>query len=157
MLNAPRRWALRELKVHPGQTVVVAGCPPSWTLSVLRKLVTDTGAVLVVEADAERAASAVALIDAEQWSNVAVVAERFAEADLPMRADRVLVDNDDALADPKVLARAVGLLGPAGRVAVVCRRQRGESLWLRLEDLVPGTRREPFYFGAAFAVWAQVP
>lgn len=131
MLNPARRWALRELKVHPGQTVIVAGCPTAWTVDVLRELVTDTGAMIVVNSPAHEAA-------------------------LPSHADRLLLDDQDVFADAGALARILAPLGPGARVAAVCRRGDAGGL-CPLEAKVPILRRESFYFGAAFVVWGQIP
>ena len=43
-----------------------------------------------------------------------------------------------------------------GRVAVVGWRGSGRLLDA-VESKVPGLRREPFYFGAAYALWGQIP
>ncbi|MEA2299331.1 MAG: hypothetical protein QOF77_2267 [Solirubrobacteraceae bacterium] len=154
MLGPVRRWALRELKVHPGQVVVVVGCPVAWTLPVLRELVCAAGALLVFEDGARRAREASERIAAGGWSNVAVVAEGLDARELPPRADRVLLDDDRVLGTGDEVERLIGLLGPSGRLAAVCRRP-GRP-WAGLEDRLPGLRRESFYWGAAHAVWGQV-
>lgn len=129
MLTPVRRWALRELKVRPGHVVVVVGCRAPWMLPVLRDLVTDAGAVLVVEADLAM--------------------------ELPRSADRVLVDNGWSLGAVADVERLVSVLGPSGRLAAVCRR--GSELCARLEDRLPYVRRESFYLGGAYALWGQIP
>ena len=129
MLAPVRRWALRELKVRPGQVVVVVGCRAPWMLAVLWTLVTDAGAVLVFEADLGM--------------------------ELPRSADRVLVDDGWPLDAADDVERLVALLGPSGRLAAVCRR--GSELCARLEDRLPYLRRESFYLGGACALWGQIP
>jgi hypothetical protein len=152
MLAPVRRWALRELKVHPGQVVVAAGYPVPWTIAVLRDLVGDEGAVVVLEGE-RRSREVEAFVGARGWSNVTVVAAGQRGEVVPGRAERVLLDwgRADAGAD---VGRVVSLLGPGGRLAAVCRRgTRGCADLGRL----PYVRRESFYGGAAYALWGQVP
>jgi precorrin-6B methylase 2 len=155
MLEPVRRWALRELKVHPRQVVVVVGCRAPWVLSVLRGLVQDTGAVLVFETDAERRRRAEAEVHAQGWSNVAVVAQGPRDMELPRSADRVLLDDDWPLATGEDVQRLVSLLGPSGRIAAVCRR--GSQPCAQLKDRLAHPRRETFYLGGAYALWGQIP
>ncbi|MDX6689527.1 MAG: hypothetical protein QOG15_984 [Solirubrobacteraceae bacterium] len=155
MLEPVRRWALRELKVHPRQVVVVVGCRSPWILPVLRDLVAEGGAVLVFEPDPERRRRAEAEIDSHGWSNVAVVAQGPGDMELPRRADRVLLDDDWALAAGADVERLVALLGPSGRIAAICRR--GCPACAHLQETLAHPRRESFYRGGAYALWGQLP
>ena len=155
LLGPPRRWALRELKVHPGQVVVAVGYRAPWTLPVLRDLVGDVGAVYLLDNEQERASKASASIDAEGWSNVTAVAGGPRDAQLPRRADRLLIDDDGVLASRRDVERLTALLEPSGRVAAVCRGRNRP--WAHLEERMPYLRREPFFFRAAHALWGQVP
>ncbi|UTI63976.1 hypothetical protein NBH00_21870 [Paraconexibacter antarcticus] len=122
MLAPARRWALRELKAHPGQAVLAGGCPAPWTLRVLRDLVGDSGSVLTVEGNPTRARHAKALIASEGWSNLRVVADLASEIDRPIHVDRVLLDDGTCLIDREALASILATLRPAARVVAVCRR-----------------------------------
>lgn len=156
MLAPARRFAVRALKVHPGQVAVLAGCRAAWALDVVHDLVAEAGTVVVIEADPGRAVWAGARVNVAGWSNVAVLAGPPHGGDLPGRVDRLLFDDDDLLEDAVAVARVLSPLGPAGRVAAVCHRGGGRP-WRHLEDRVPTLQREPFYLGAAFAVWGQLP
>jgi hypothetical protein len=68
MLGPVRRWALRELKVHPGRVVVAAGCPARWSIEVLRDLVGDAGAVVVLEGDPRGVRRVEAVVETRGWS-----------------------------------------------------------------------------------------
>ncbi|MGI8800675.1 MAG: hypothetical protein ACR2KV_00650 [Solirubrobacteraceae bacterium] len=156
MLNPARRWALRELKIHPGHTVVVAGAQAVWTVELVRELVTNTGSVIVIEDNAQLAAEIARRTARRGWTNVNVRAD--ATRDEPLaRADRAFFDNPGLVAEPSPLDRILRPLGPAARVAAVCTRGTRDRLIPTLERHVHVLRSEGFYLGAAFALWGQLP
>lgn len=156
LLNPARRWALRELKIHPGHTVIVVGAPVTWTVTLVRQLVTDTGTVVIVDGDPRRADRAAAQTAERGWRNVHVLIDIADVAELPTGADRAFLDDPGLIADAGAVTRIIAPLGPGGRVAAVCTRGVPDGL-SRLGEHVHALRREQFYLGGAMALWGNGP
>jgi len=157
VLNPARRWALRELKIHPGQTVLVAGAPVTWTVELARELVTHTGTVILVERDPRLADHVTGRATQRGWINVHVRPSTLDSGAHAGRPDRVLLDDARLIGDPDAVTSILAPLRPAARLAAVCSGAATCSLTKTLEEHVHALRREPFYLGAAHALWGQLP
>ena len=122
-----RRRAVELLGLAPGDTVLDVGCGTGLSLSLLRRAVGPTGAVIAVDLSAGMLDRARRRIRRHGWSNVHVV-----RADAARLGDTALLDHagppDAALyalslsvmPDPAgVLASTAALLASGGRVVVM--------------------------------------
>ncbi len=125
----------------------------TWTVDLVRELVTDTGTVVVIEGNAQHAERITRRTIGQGWTNVPTTTAGA----IGDRADRAFLDDPELLAHDDALARILEPLEPASRIAAACTPSTQDALSRALEGRVHDVRRERFYLGAAFALWGQIP
>lgn len=117
LLDRPRRLAVEQLSLRPGDTVLDVACGTGLNLAALRGAVGADGRVVGVDISAGMLARAAARVRAAGWSNVELVEGAVGSVALP-RADAALFSfTHDVLRIPEAVESVVGALVPDGRVA----------------------------------------
>ena len=115
--QALRREAVAKLALRPGDRVLDLGCGTGLSLPLLWDAVGESGVVYGAELSPDMLARARERVDAAARRNVRLLEVNAESLELPEPVDGILCFfTHDILLSPTALPRAVGFLGPGGRV-----------------------------------------
>jgi ubiquinone/menaquinone biosynthesis C-methylase UbiE len=116
-----RRRAVRELQLHPGDTVVEIGCGTGLNFALIEQAIGPEGRIVGIDLTDAMLAQAERRIAAHGWRNVTLVQADALEAELPTGANAIL--STYALTHvpecAEVIARGCKALSPGGRWVVL--------------------------------------
>ena len=117
VLERPRRLALEELRLRPGETVLDIACGTGLNLAALRRGVGADGRVVGVDISAGMLARAADRVRAAGWENVELIEGALASVELPAADAALFSFTHDVLRDRAAVERVVAALRAGGRVS----------------------------------------
>jgi SAM-dependent methyltransferase len=115
-----RRQALAWLALRRGNTVIDVGCGTGLSFEPLQRAVGDAGHIIGIEQSPEMFGKARQRVQRHGWRNVTLLNAPAEEADIPDRADALLLHfTHDVLQNDAALANVLGGL-KAGATVVAC-------------------------------------
>lgn len=116
---ALRRRTVARLDLQQGQTVLDVACGTGLSFALLQAGIGETGRIVGVELSPDMLALARERCAQEGWRNVTLIESAVETADIPGRADAILLNfTHDVLRSPRALQRIFAGARPGARVAV---------------------------------------
>jgi SAM-dependent methyltransferase len=177
-----REQLVRELPLHPGDTVLDVGCGTGLCFAQLKDKIGPTGTIVGIDGSSEMLDVARERVAEQGWHNVRLLASPVAQAPIAGLADAALFCAvHDVLQSPGGLRTIVEHLRPGAAVAAAGGKRPGPWMWpLRpwvtylhtpyitdfagfdkpwrlLAELVPDLRVRELAFGAGYIALGHTP